>query len=171
MRVGVNVALRQLELALQVPLPTRTCEPPPPRPPPSRLDPPPPTPFFPSPYLFLSREFFLLLLLYFPTSSLGPKGASTRTTTTTTKRTKRTILHYGRGRAEGNKPSSPFDCPRLFGHSSIGCRICVVVLDQAPICVITRGNRRRGVNLGPRDPSLDYTDSVWNCAKELAGGS
>ena len=27
-----------------------------------------------------------------------------------------------------------------------------------------------GVNLRPRDPSLDYTNSVWNCAKELAGG-
>ena len=26
------------------------------------------------------------------------------------------------------------------------------------------------VNLGPGDPSLDYTNSVWNCAKELAGG-
>ena len=26
--------------------------------------------------------------------------------------------------------------------------------------VMTRGNRRRGVNLGPRDPSLNYTDSV-----------
>ena len=37
--------------------------------------------------------------------------------------------------------------------------------------VMTRGNRRRGVNLGPRDPSLSYTNSVWNCAKELAGGS
>ena len=28
-----------------------------------------------------------------------------------------------------------------------------------------------GVNLGPGDPSLDYTNSGWNCAKELAGGS
>ena len=37
--------------------------------------------------------------------------------------------------------------------------------------VITRGNRRSGVNLGPRDPSLDSTESVWNCAKELEGGS
>ena len=25
---------------------------------------------------------------------------------------------------------------------------------------MTRGNRRRGVNLGPRDRSLSYTDSV-----------
>ena len=37
--------------------------------------------------------------------------------------------------------------------------------------VITRGNRRRGLNLRPRDPSLSYTNSVWNCAKELEGGS
>ena len=27
------------------------------------------------------------------------------------------------------------------------------------------------VNLGLGDPSLSYTNSVWNCAKELAGGS
>ena len=36
---------------------------------------------------------------------------------------------------------------------------------------MTGGNRRRGVNLGPRDPSLSYTNTVRNCAKELAGGS
>ena len=66
----------------------------------------------------------------------------------------------------GNRTSSPCARRRLFPIRSPAEKN-VVDSDQAPLSVMTRGNQRIGVNRGPRDPSLNYTDSV----EQREGGS